>query len=110
MIHPGILDTQSITERSKADALAKFLICVQALWMAINVVARKASGLPSTLIELNVVVHVVVTVVVYGMWWYKPLGVQNPIILNPVVKGLNDGPLFDEGYVEHAIQIISGAD
>ncbi|KAI5790987.1 hypothetical protein FPQ18DRAFT_260286, partial [Pyronema domesticum] len=81
MIHPGILDTRSITERSKADALAKFLICVQALWMAINVVARKAGGLPSTLIELNVVVHVVVTVVVYGMWWYKPLGVQNPIIL-----------------------------
>ncbi|KAI5820323.1 hypothetical protein BZA77DRAFT_104815 [Pyronema omphalodes] len=83
VIHPGILDDKAITDRSKADWLAKLLVCVQALWMVFNVIGRKASGLPSTLIELNVIVHVMVMVIVYGLWWDKPFEVNNPIILNP---------------------------
>ncbi|KAI5820310.1 hypothetical protein BZA77DRAFT_372432, partial [Pyronema omphalodes] len=90
VLHPGILDDKAIADRSKADWLAKLLVCAQALWMVFNVIGRKASGLPSTLIELNVIVHVVVMVVVYGLWWNKPLAVQNPVILNPTPE-LNDG-------------------
>ncbi|KAI5820360.1 hypothetical protein BZA77DRAFT_341542 [Pyronema omphalodes] len=65
IITPGILDHKGIADRSKADSLAKFMVCIQAFWMVLNVIARKASGLPSTLIELNIVVHVAVTVIVY---------------------------------------------
>ncbi|KAI5820317.1 hypothetical protein BZA77DRAFT_258231 [Pyronema omphalodes] len=90
VLHPGILDDKAIADRSKADWLAKLLVCAQALWMVFNVIGRKASGLPSTLIELNVIVHVVVMVVVYGLWWNKPLAVQNPVILNPLPE-YNDG-------------------
>jgi hypothetical protein len=90
VLHPGILDDKAITDRSKADWLAKLLVCAQALWMVFNVIARKASGLPGTLIELNVIVHVVVMVVVYGLWWDKPLAVQNPIILNPSRKYIHE--------------------
>jgi predicted double-glycine peptidase len=90
VLHPGILDDKAITDRSKADWLAKLLVCAQAFWMVFNVIARKASGLPSTLIELNVIVHVVVMVVVYGLWWDKPLAVQNPIILNPSPKYIDE--------------------
>jgi hypothetical protein len=90
VLHPGLLDDKAIADRSKADSLAKFLVCVQAFWMVINVIARKASGLPSTLIELNVVVHVVVTVVVYTLWWNKPLSVQNAVILNLSVGNSDD--------------------
>ncbi|KAI5790951.1 hypothetical protein FPQ18DRAFT_238157, partial [Pyronema domesticum] len=75
------LDDKAIADRSKADSLVKFLVCVQAFCMVINVIARKVSGLPSTLIELNMVFHVVVTVVVYALWWNKPLSVQNPVVL-----------------------------
>ncbi|KAI5790954.1 hypothetical protein FPQ18DRAFT_260228, partial [Pyronema domesticum] len=81
VLHPGILDNRSIVDRSKADSLAKLLVCAQAFWMVLNVITRKLDGLPNTLIELNVVVHVVVMVVVYGLWWEKPLGVATPIIL-----------------------------
>ncbi|KAF8247310.1 hypothetical protein K440DRAFT_506107, partial [Wilcoxina mikolae CBS 423.85] len=56
----------------KEDSLGRLLVCVQALWMVVNRIARKASGNPTTLIELNVIVHVVVAIVVYGLWWYKP--------------------------------------
>jgi len=51
------------------------LVCIQALWMVVNCIARKASDKPTALIkptafiELNVIVHVVVVVVVYGLWW-----------------------------------------
>jgi hypothetical protein len=82
ILHPGILDDRSIADRSKADSLAKLLVCAQAFWMVLNLIGRKLDGLPNTLIELNVVVHVVVMVVVYGLWWDKPLGVTTPVILN----------------------------
>jgi len=49
--------------------------------MAVNCIARKASGKPISLIELNVIVHVVVAVVVYSLWWHKPLAVVNPTLL-----------------------------
>jgi len=80
-IMPNILNNKEIADRSKADSLAKFLVCVQAMWMVVNCIARKASGLPTTLVELNVVVHVVVAVAVYVLWWHKPLAVAHPIIL-----------------------------
>jgi len=81
LITPDILKDEDIADRSKANQLGKLLVCVQALWMVVNCVARKASGRPTTLIELNVIVHVVVAVVVYGLWWYKPLAVANPSFL-----------------------------
>ncbi|KAI5820334.1 hypothetical protein BZA77DRAFT_104871 [Pyronema omphalodes] len=90
VLQPGILDDKAITDRSKADWLAELLVCAQALWMVLNVIGRKASGLPSTLIELNVIVHVVVMVVVYGLWWDKPLAVQNPVILNPLPEYIGE--------------------
>jgi len=87
LITPDILNDKDIADRSKADSLGKLLVCVQALWMVVNCIARKASGRPTTLIELNVIVHVVVAVVVYGLWWYKPLAVANPTLLPQPLGG-----------------------
>jgi len=81
-ITPDILNDKGIADRSKADPLGKLLVSIQALWMVVNCIARKASGLPTTLIELNVIVHVVVAVVVYTLWWHKPLAVANPSLLH----------------------------
>jgi hypothetical protein len=82
LLTPEILNNKDIADRSKADSLGKLLVCVQALWMVINCIARKAQGLPNTLVELNVIVHVVVAVVVYGLWWEKPLAVSQPTFLS----------------------------
>jgi hypothetical protein len=60
---------------------------------------RYCAKVPITLIELNVAVHVVVTVVVYGLLWYKPLAVQNPIILSCPTTRSNEqeiSALFNE--------------
>lgn len=66
-LDPSILNDNSISDRSKAYWLGKLLVCAQALWMVVNCIARKAAGLPDTLIELNVVVHVVFTVIFYAI-------------------------------------------
>ncbi|KAF8247016.1 hypothetical protein K440DRAFT_552218 [Wilcoxina mikolae CBS 423.85] len=101
LITPDILDGKDIADRSKADSLGKLLVCIQALWMVVNCIARKANGLPTTLVELNVVVHVVVAVVVYLLWWYKPLAVAHPTILRKQdmteVDPLADRQLGDSG-------------
>lgn len=81
MIDPGLLDKEVIKDKSKTDVLTKLLVCVQALWMLVECIARKASGLPITLLELNVAMHVVCAIVMYGFWWRKPLEVNQPICL-----------------------------
>jgi hypothetical protein len=81
LITPDCLNNDDIADRSKADSLGKLLVCLQALWLVVNCIARKASGKPTTLVELNVIVHVVVAVVVYGLWWHKPLAVATPTFL-----------------------------
>jgi hypothetical protein len=68
-----------IRARSKADKLAKALVCFQVSWMVIQTTARKISGLPITLIELNTLAHVMCAAILYLVWWNKPQNVSEPI-------------------------------
>lgn len=43
---PDMVIDNDIRDRSKADSLGKFLSCAQALWMALNVIARKVTVCP----------------------------------------------------------------
>ena len=43
---------EDIKDRSKADALAKLVVCVQAVWFMTQCIRRIASGLPITLLEV----------------------------------------------------------
>lgn len=49
---------EDIEDKSKADALAKFLVLLQACWMLIQVIGRLVARLPVTLLEVNTVAHV----------------------------------------------------
>jgi len=70
------LPSKRLKERGKADQLAKTLVCAQAIWMVIQTIARKASGLPITLLELNTLAHVGCAVFMYLVWWKKPQNVS----------------------------------
>lgn len=67
-----------ITDKSKANHLAKFLVCVQAGWFGAQVISRLSMGLAVTLLELNVFAHVVCTLLTYACWWEKPLDIDEP--------------------------------
>ena len=70
-----------IDDKSKADYLAKVLICVQACWVVLQCLGRRLNNLPITLLELNTALHVVNAVVMYGFWWEKPVDVSQPSII-----------------------------
>ncbi|KAJ2896173.1 hypothetical protein MKZ38_005780 [Zalerion maritima] len=73
--------TKQIKDKSKADSLAKTIVVAQAAWMLIQVVGRLAAGLPISLLEINTCGHVVCALVLYLLWWNKPLDIHDPTVL-----------------------------
>jgi hypothetical protein len=67
--HWQYISPQRISDRSKADGLRKSLVLIQVLWMLASCVARKANGLPLTLLEVHTMVHVVCAFVMYAFWF-----------------------------------------
>ena len=72
------ITVEEIVDKSKADSLSKFLSCLQALWMLVQVLGRVATNLPVTLIEVNTIAHVVCALITYLLWWHKPKHVSAP--------------------------------
>jgi hypothetical protein len=59
---------KTIKDKSKADILAKSLACLQVSWMVIQCIGRKAAGLPISLLEVHVLVHVACALCLYTLW------------------------------------------
>ncbi|KAK1752033.1 hypothetical protein QBC47DRAFT_363634 [Echria macrotheca] len=79
--HVPRISKDSILDKSKADHLAKTLVLIQAGWLVVQCIARAVDHLPLTMLELNTVAHVACAVLVYFLWWDKPLDIRSPIIL-----------------------------
>lgn len=80
--HLPDIPEDDIVDKSKADGLAKLLVCFQAGWMVAQVVARVILGLPVTLLEVNIIGHVLCALVIYILWWHKPRLVHEPTTLS----------------------------
>ncbi|KIV84738.1 hypothetical protein PV11_00498 [Exophiala sideris] len=72
---------QFISDKSKANSLAKILVVIQAGWLIVECIGRAVAGLPITLLELNTVAHVVCALIMYALWWHKPLNISDPIVI-----------------------------
>jgi hypothetical protein len=77
---PPIHENQ-ILDKSKADGLAKTIVCFQAFWMIVQTIARLITHLPITLLEINTIGHVLCALVLYLLWWSKPLEVRDPVLI-----------------------------
>lgn len=62
------IEESEITDKSKADFLAKVLVCLQVTWMLVECVARKVAGFPLTILEVHTFVHVFCALVMYSLW------------------------------------------
>jgi hypothetical protein len=71
-----------IQDKSKADILAKGLVCVQVVWTVGQVIERKLASYPITMLEVHTIVHVVCALLMYGLWIQKPLNVQDPTAID----------------------------
>ncbi|KAK0616985.1 hypothetical protein B0T14DRAFT_498097 [Immersiella caudata] len=75
------ISKESITDKSKADALAKALVITQASWLILQCIMRFANGLHVTALELNTLAHAVCALLIYALWWHKPLDITEPALL-----------------------------
>jgi hypothetical protein len=75
------ISAEYIRDKSKANHLAKTLVCIQALWFCCSVVSRLAYGLAISLLELNTLAHAVCALFIYLLWWDKPLDVEEPVLI-----------------------------
>jgi len=90
-----------IQDKSKASNLAKAIVCFQASWFMLQCVSRLAQLLPISLLEvrkllllvvpnipplltraqLNTVAHCICALLIYLLWWEKPLDIDTPLKL-----------------------------
>ena len=75
------ISEEDIKDKSKASALAKTLVCLQASWFCFQCVIRVQQGLAITLLELNTFAHAICTLLIYLLWWNKPLDIEQPTII-----------------------------
>ena len=75
------LSEEEIWDKSKANGLAKAIVCIQAAWFCTQCIARLGQGMPISLLELNTFAHAICALVVYVLWWEKPLDVHEPTII-----------------------------
>lgn len=67
-----------IKDKSKADSVAKLLLCTQIVWFFLQCITRLAQGLSISLLELNTLAHATCALFVYIQWWSKPLNILEP--------------------------------
>ncbi len=67
-----VLYPDAIADKAKSDGLLKVLAVLQAAWLAVQLIVRKASKLPSTPLEISSVAFTGCAVVLYLAEWFRP--------------------------------------
>lgn len=75
------LSEEEIKSKSKANGLAKALVCIQALWFIAQCITRLAQRMPISLLELNTFGHAICALLIYVLWWEKPFEVDYPTMI-----------------------------
>lgn len=73
------ISKEQIQDKSKADPLVKSIVCLQTTWFCVQCVGRIASKLPISPLELNTLAHATCALIVYVLWWDKPVEVEQPL-------------------------------
>jgi len=88
---------EEIKDRSKGDYLSKGIVVLQTTWFIVQFIARAASKLTITELEVVTLAFSTLIGVIYYLWWDKPLGAQfeamiNKCTLETDTRGPNDQP------------------
>ena len=73
----------TIRDKSKADTLAKVLVCIQVGWTLVQTISRRIVGYPITLLEIHTLAHIACALAMYGLWFEKPTDVREPVWVDP---------------------------
>ena len=98
-----ILVTKSeILDKSKGDALGKLFTVLQTTWFIVQYLERWAARQPRTQLEAMTLAYAAVNILIYALWWDKPLNIQEPIY----VHGRASVPTGDRTRGLHSLQSI----
>ena len=104
------ITSQEISDKSKANILAKALVCLQTGWFVVQCFSRLAQGLPLTALELVTISYVWCTWAIYAQWLKKPLDVTAPTILRTQASItdilLKAGPEASEPYRQTPLDFV----
>ena len=75
------ITSEEISDKSKANLLAKALVCLQTGWFVVQCFGRLGQDLPLTTLELVTISYVWCTWAIYAQWLKKPLDVTAPTVL-----------------------------
>ena len=75
------IEREDILHKNKSDGLSNFIVCVQAIWIIVQVIGRLIMGLGVTQLEINTLGHIFCALIVYVLWWLKPRLVKEPTTL-----------------------------
>ena len=73
------ISEEEVKDKSKESSLTKLVAFVQAAWFCLSCIARISQRLPISLLELNTFAHALCTLIVYVLWWKKPLNIEQPL-------------------------------
>jgi hypothetical protein len=74
-----IVSREEMEDKSKGDGVTKALVVSQTAWFLLQCAARASQRLALTELELATAAFAVLNVIMYVLWWDKPLDVQRPI-------------------------------
>jgi hypothetical protein len=77
---PNISESE-IRDKSNANGLGKALVCIQAFWFCLQCATRLCQRLEISLLELNTFAHAICALLMYLLWWDKPLDIEEPTLM-----------------------------
>jgi hypothetical protein len=81
LTHLPYITKSELNDKSKSDGLVRFIAVVQVLWTVIQISIRHARHLAISQLEIAVVAFSICAIIIYGLNWEKPKGVQVPYTL-----------------------------
>lgn len=81
------ISVAEIDDKSKSDGLMRLITVFQILWLCIQVIARAVQGLAVTQLEISTVAFAFCAVIMYGLCWTKPKGVEVPVTILSLPDG-----------------------
>ncbi|KAJ7130453.1 hypothetical protein C8R44DRAFT_978510 [Mycena epipterygia] len=71
----------NIMNGSQGDTFSKGIALLQGLWFITQCIARLSQHLPVTQLEVATLAFAVVNILIWALWWGKPLDVGQPILV-----------------------------
>ncbi|KAJ7130444.1 hypothetical protein C8R44DRAFT_872247 [Mycena epipterygia] len=75
------VEEEDINDKGNSDAFSKGIALIQGLWFITQCMARVHQHLPVTQLEVATLAFAVINILIWALWWGKPLDVAQPILI-----------------------------